>query len=259
MIIWDGSMEARMFRGLLTGLLACACLVALAPSPALAQNPGPDAADDKEARDLFQIGKEAFDEGRFERALKYFQDAYDLSHRAALLSNIGTALDRLRRDQEAVDVYKKYLEQVPQASNRRLIEQRIRIIESALAKSKPAPPAAVQVEPVSAAQPTAAASLPSMTKAPEAPQPVKAELTAPTPAETARAAEPVSAPNDARHPIDTETTPITSRWWFWTGIGAVAIAAVVVVVAVSAGGGDAASNEPQKPAVLDPTTRVRQL
>lgn len=250
-----------MFRGLALllapGLFACALLVALAPAPALAQAPGADAADDKEARDLFQIGKEAFDEGRFERALKYFQDAYDLSHRAALLSNIGTAFDRLRRDQEAVDTYKKYLEQVPQAPNRKLIEERIRIIESALARSKPAPPPAEPIEPVPAPQPPAAASTPSMTKAPEAPTPVKAELTAPTPAETARAAEPFSAPNDARNPVDTGSTPITSRWWFWTGIGAVAIAAVVVVVAVSAGGGG--NSEPQKPTVLDPTTRVRQL
>ena len=245
-----------MFRGL-SGLFACAFLVALAPAPARAQAPGGDAADDKEARDLFQIGKDAFDEGRFERALKYFQDAYDLSHRAALLSNIGTALDRLRRDQEAVDVYKKYLEQVPQAPNRRLIEERIRIIESALARSKPAPPPAEPIEPVAAPpqQPAAAAPTPIMTP----PTPVKPELTAPTPAETARAAEPFSAQSDARNPVDTGTTPITSRWWFWTGIGAVAVAAVVVVVAVSAGGGGAANSDPQKPTVLDPTTRVRQL
>lgn len=250
-----------MSRGLLPGLFglfACAFLVALAPAPVLAQTPGADAADDKEARDLFQIGKEAFDEGRFERALKYFQDAYQLSHRAALLSNIGTALDRLRRDQEAVDTYKKYLEQVPQAPNRKLIEERIRIIESALARSKPAPPAAepLAITPTPTAQPAAATST-AMT--PEAPKPVKAELTAPTPAETARAAEPFAGPNDPQRPVDTGTTPITSRWWFWTGIGAVAVAAVVVVVAVSAGGGSAANSDPQKPTVLDPTTRVRQL
>lgn len=252
-----------MFRGLLPGLFAL--LVALVSLPALAQTgaPGPDAADDKEARDLFQIGKEAFDEGRFERALKYFQDAYDLSHRAALLSNIGTALDRLRRDQEAVDTYKKYLEQVPQAQNRRLIEERIRIIDSALARSKPAPPAEpvatlAPVEPAPPAQPTAAEASPSMTQAPEAQATVTAEPIAPTPAQTARAAEPFSAPSDPLHPIDTGTTPITSKWWFWTGIGAVAIAAVVVVVAVSAGGGGA-NSEPQKPTVLDPRTRVREL
>jgi cytochrome c-type biogenesis protein CcmH/NrfG len=252
-------MEASMSRGLLPGLFACALMVALAPIPALAQtaaaDPGSTAADDKEARDLFQIGKDAFDEGRFERALKYFQDAYSLSHRAALLSNIGTAADRLRRDQEAVDAYKKYLEQVPQAPNRRLIEERIRIIESALSKSRPAPPA---VEPTAPApfdptpaptpQPTTAQPTNQMTKASEAPGPI-----APTPEQTARAT--FATPSDVTHPTDKAETPVTSRWWFWTGIGAVAVAAVVVVVAVSAGG----SSTPQQPTLLDPKTRVREL
>lgn len=247
-----------MFRGLL-----CALLVALAPLPALAQtnSPTPDAADDKEARDLFQIGKEAFDEGRFERALKYFQDAYDLSHRAALLSNIGTALDRLRRDQEAVDTYKKYLEQVPQAQNRRLIEERIRIIESALARSKPAPDEPVAspepAQPAPPPQPIAAPANPTMTKPPEAQAAVTAEPIAPTPAQTARAAEPFAAPTDPLHPTDSGATPVTSKWWFWTGLGAVAVAAVVVVVAVSAGG--STNPEPQQPTLLDPRTRVREL
>lgn len=255
-------MEASMSRGLLPGLFACALMVALTPIPALAQtaaaDPGTIAADDKEARDLFQIGKDAFDEGRFERALKYFQDAYSLSHRAALLSNIGTALDRLRRDQEAVDAYKKYLEQVPQAANRRLIEERIRIIESALAKARPAPPA---VEPAlvptgaPVAQPLAAQATHQMTNTPEAQTSVASEPVVPSPEQTARAT--FSAPSAATHPTDKGESPVTSRWWFWTGIGAVAIAAVVVVVAVSAGGG--ASSEPQRPTLLDPQTRVREL
>jgi len=233
-----------MSRGSLPGLLACALMVVSASANAqttAAPTPVIDRADDEEARDLFQIGKDAFDEGRFERSLKYFKEAYDLSHRAALLSNIGTALDRLRRDQEALDAYRKYLEQVPSAPNRRQVEERIRIIESALARSQPAPPAA---EPF-ATPPTAAAS------APKTQEPL-----VPSPAETARAAPSLTAASDAQHPKDSGSPPITSRWWFWTGIGAVAVAAVVVAVAVSAGGGDAA---PAQPTLLDPRTRVREL
>jgi tetratricopeptide (TPR) repeat protein len=240
-----------MARGLLPALLACALLV---PLPTLAQTTTPapapaiDKADDEEARDLFQIGKDAFDEGRFERALKYFKEAYELSHRGALLSNIGTALDRLRRDQEAVDTYKQYLVQVPQAGNRKLIEDRIRIIEAALARSQPAPPAAVPI----AAPPPAAKPEP----APLSPPPRAAEPLVPTPQETARAAQSLTPQHDPQQPRDTGEAPITSKWWFWTGIGAVAVAAVIVVVAVSAGGGSA---EPAQPTLLDPTTRVRRL
>jgi tetratricopeptide (TPR) repeat protein len=250
-----------MSSGFIPGLFACALMVALAPVPALAQatgsgsaahsalaaTPAPDAADDKEARDLFQIGKDAFDEGRFERALKYFQEAYALSHRAALLSNIGTALDRLRRDQEAIDAYRKYLEQVPEAANRRLLEERIRIIESALARSQPAPPAAVAI-----ATPTAATKVESEAQ----PSAAQAAELAPTPQETARASLSLSEPNDPRHPSDLDSSPVTSRWWFWTGIGAVAVAAVVVVIAVSASGGGSAQAQPT---LLDPQTRVREL
>jgi tetratricopeptide (TPR) repeat protein len=238
-----------MSRGSMPGLFACALLVALAPAAAFAQATGSapaltsDNADDEEARDLFQIGKDAFDEGRFERALKYFKDAYDLSHRAVLLSNIGTALDRLRRDQEALDVYREYLELVPEAPNRRLIEERIRIIESALLRAQPAPPAAEAI-----AAPTTAPS----------PQPRAAqrgEPLVPTPQETARASQALTPAGDAQHPRDTGSVAITSRWWFWTGIGAAAVAAVIVVVAVSAGG-DA---RPAQPTLLDPQTRVREL
>jgi tetratricopeptide (TPR) repeat protein len=233
-----------MARGLLSGLFACALMVVCAPAAAQSPvEPAPviDRADDEEARDLFQIGKDAFDEGRFERALKYFKEAYDLSHRAALLSNIGTALDRLRRDQEALDAYRKYLEQVPSAPNRRLVEERIRIIESAIARSQPAPP-----EAESFATPPRAA----------APAPKAQEPLVPSPAETARAAPSLTAAGDAQHPKDGDSAPITARWWFWTGIGAVVVAAVVVAVAVSAGGGEA---EPAQPTLLDPRTRVREL
>ncbi|HTU62754.1 MAG TPA: tetratricopeptide repeat protein, partial [Polyangiales bacterium] len=182
-----------------------------------------------------------FDEGRFERALKYFKEAYELSHRAVLLSNIGTALDRLRRDQEALDAYRKYLEQVPSAPNRRQIEERIRIIDSAIARSQPAPP---EAEPIAAPPPAAA------------PVTTAQEPLVPSPAETARAAPSLTAANEAQHPKDTGAAPITSRWWFWTGIGAVAVAAVVVAIAVSAGGGEAS---PAQPTLLDPRTRVREL
>ena len=232
-----------MSRGSLPGLFACALMLISASAGAqpAQTTPAPaiDKADDEEARELFQIGKDAFDEGRFERALKYFKDAYELSHRAALLSNIGTALDRLRRDQEALDAYRKYLEQVPEAPNRRLVEERIRIIEAALARSQPAPQAAEPVPPPIAAEPVHKAQEPLV----------------PTPSETARASQ-LTATTDAHHPIDTGPAPITSRWWFWTGIGAVAVAAVIIAVAVSAGGGAA---EPAQPTLLDPRTRVREL
>jgi len=59
---------------------------------------------------------------------------------------------------------------------------------------------------------------------------------APTPqaaAQTLAVADQDPAPLQA-----TEAEPITSRWWFWTGVGAVVVGAVVTTVALSLGGDD---------------------
>jgi tetratricopeptide (TPR) repeat protein len=79
----------------------------------------PDAAElDRAARSLFEAGKIAFDLGRYEEALEYLQQAHDLSQRPILLFNIASTLDRLRRDQEALDTFERYLREVPDAANK---------------------------------------------------------------------------------------------------------------------------------------------
>lgn len=193
--------------------------------------------DDQEARDLFKLGKQAFDEARFERALKYFKDAYDLSGRPGLLSNIGTALDRLRRDQEAIDTYRQYLTEVPDAPNREVIEERVRVIEAAMSKN-----AAPTTPPPSAAEPAPTAPSPAVTAAH---------------AEAAQApAAPAAAVASSEPPKEHSSGGITSRWWFWTGLGVLAAGAVVVGVAAASGGG---SSGVESPAVLSSATRVREL
>lgn len=229
-------------------LLLMAAGVHAQPKP---DEKAPAAVDDKEARDLFRLGKQAFDEGRYERALKYFKDAYDLSGRAQLQFNIGTVLDRLRRDREAIDAYKSYLAKTPDAANREVVEERIRLLEAASARPDttvvplaPAPSASDQLPgPSPATQPTAAKPA----------QPV------PTPAETARAATPPPAAQDqlaTTGPATESSGAITSRWWFWTGLGALAVGAVVVGVAVGSSSGQ---HTTEGPAVLGPSTRVRPL
>jgi tetratricopeptide (TPR) repeat protein len=226
-----------MSRAALAGGLAGCLLVLLmaavgVQAQAAPASAAPHAADDQEARDLFKLGKQAFDEGRYERALKYFKDAYDLSHRAALLSNIGTVLDRLRRDGEALEAYKSYLAQVPDAANRGLIEERVRVIEGAMQKAE-----------------QEAAAAPGPDAQPAVPSPAETAQ-----AEMARTAAPVSDP-----PRDGEAASgksITSRWWFWAGIGTIAAAAVVVGVAANSGGDGTIL---QGPALADSATRVREL
>ncbi len=95
--------------------------------------PAPDLSDE-EARNLFEAGRSAFIDGRFEAALGHFQGAYELSERPVLLFNIASCLDRLRRDAEAVDYFERYLEAIPDAENRTEVEGRLRILRAEIAE-----------------------------------------------------------------------------------------------------------------------------
>jgi tetratricopeptide (TPR) repeat protein len=228
-------LEGRMLLAGLRCALTSTLMVLLLAAGASAQAASPKThgitTDDQEARDLFRLGKQAFDEGRLERALKYFKDSYELSHRPALLSSIGSTLDRLRRDQEALEAYQHYLEQVPDAPNRALIEERVRIISAAM--EKPNPGEAQATAPTSEAVPTPAAA--ALAQPRETSAPIAA-----TQADSGRGSSPA----------------LTSRWWFWAGLGAVAVTATVVGVAASSGGGGSAT---ETAAVLGSGTRVRSL
>jgi tetratricopeptide (TPR) repeat protein len=108
-------------------------LVAAGAGTAAAQDPDPWSAD-QQARERFERGREAFEDGRFEDALHDFQRSYQLSGRAELLFNIGSASDRLRLNQEALDAFEGYLEARPEAPNRREVERRIVVLREAIAR-----------------------------------------------------------------------------------------------------------------------------
>ncbi len=87
---------------------------------------------DAEARGIFLAGKAAYGDARYEDALRHFRHAYELSKRPVLLFNIGQAADKLRRDREALDAFKAYLEQVPGGEGQREAESRVRVLERVL-------------------------------------------------------------------------------------------------------------------------------
>lgn len=207
----------------------CAALLAAVittgvPVAVFAQELG---ADEQEAKGLFELGSEAYAQARYERALVHFQEAYRLSQRPALLYNIGLTLANLRRDREALQAFEEYLQKVPEAPNRDVVENRIAILRRDI-KAKEKEPAPV---------------------------------VAPTPAETARAQpvapEPAIEPTmyGAEGPEDRESGGIASKWWFWAGIGGAVAAGVVVGILVASGGGQTVEG----PVLLDDMTRVREL
>lgn len=91
---------------------------------------------DLEARRLYEAGEVAFRSGRYEDALERFRDAYELSERPELLYNIASTAERLRRDEEALDGYRRYLDALPTAHNRDEVAARIQILERSLDASE---------------------------------------------------------------------------------------------------------------------------
>jgi len=215
-------------------LLAASVLVivpSLCPAGARAQSEPPQAQEegspqqvdlkDEEARQLFQAARLAFQDGRFEDALRSFRRAYDLSGRPGLLYNIGTTADRLRRDDEAIEAFEKYLELAPNAPNHGEVERRLEVLRS---------------HAESATEPAQGA--------PEQGGATEGETEAPTPEQTASAAmggeaARTGASGEAGAGEDEGGSGIASKWWFWTLVGVVVLGGAAAGVGVAlAGGGD---------------------
>lgn len=97
-----------------------------------AEEPTPEAAqsEDAAAREVFEAGELAFDRGEYARAADYFEHAFELSERPALLFNAANAADRARDDARAIALYTQYLERQPDAENREVVEARLAILEA---------------------------------------------------------------------------------------------------------------------------------
>ena len=139
----------------------------VAVSPVGAQTP-PTTRVDSEARSLFEAGRSAFADARYEDALDAFRRSYALSQRPELLFNIGQCEDRLRHDAEAVAAFEAFIEALPDAAQRPEIEARLAILRASIARaeaaaaqaetvtvpvSEPEPEAEIVVAPVVASEP----------------------------------------------------------------------------------------------------------
>jgi tetratricopeptide (TPR) repeat protein len=180
----------------IAGLLA---LLSISPSIALAQGELDQIDQDnllgeneqEAARKAFKDGRVAFDAGRFTEALERFEHAYSLSGRSELLFNIGIAADRIREDERALEAFEQYLEETPDSTHRKQVEQRVIALRQVLARDQREQPRDV----------------------------------APTPAEVAAAS--TQAPERSPlgpSPSDRDDDSVLGEWWFWTGAAVLLIA-----------------------------------
>jgi tetratricopeptide (TPR) repeat protein len=85
----------------------------LAVDVAEAQPKKVDAAALKKASNHFKLGQEFFKSGQWDRAIAEYQQALDLTGEPLMVFNIALAHDRAGRAEQALEGYRKYLEEGP--------------------------------------------------------------------------------------------------------------------------------------------------
>lgn len=102
-------------------------LLTLTATTAFAQEE-PDAST-VEAQSLFAAGQAAYDDARYEDALRYFRLAARVSPLPELQYNIGLSADRLRRDAEALDAFDAFLRGVDESHPKyNEVQARVRVL-----------------------------------------------------------------------------------------------------------------------------------
>jgi tetratricopeptide (TPR) repeat protein len=96
----------------------------LVPSGADAA-PTRTAPTDARALELFEQSAQAYREGHFQEAVDKLLEARRFKAEPVLLYNLGRAYEALGKPGDAADAYGKYLEEEPEAADRKAIEGRI--------------------------------------------------------------------------------------------------------------------------------------
>ncbi|MCC6996335.1 MAG: hypothetical protein IT370_17120 [Deltaproteobacteria bacterium] len=196
------------------------------------------AAKATEARRLYDEGQKLYNLGEFPRAIEQFKQAYQLSARPGLLFNIAQAHRLNGNFKQALFFYESFLRGQPDAKNRAEVDRRILEMREAVARADAQQPPAPSPTPSPTPSPSASpepSPLPS-------PSPVTSPVPLPGPDDVAAHSQDgqlgapagtVPAPRDS-------SKPIYKRWWFWAGLGAVAVGAAATIILVGSGDGGGA-------------------
>ena len=133
-------------RGIVAGLLM---LAAASAARAAGENM-------EQAKAYFGAGVDAYDQGKYEVALREFQHAHALSHSPALYFNMAACEEHMDHYQAAALLLRQYLIEKPDADDRANVELRVKSLEERderLHKIEPEP----TVKPNAGVTPTATA------------------------------------------------------------------------------------------------------
>ena len=186
--------------------------LALAVAPAVAQSP----ADVEKAKKYYASGSKHFDLAEYDQALADFKEGYRLKDDPVFLYNIAQCYRLLNKPSEAIQFYKSYLRRQPEAPNRAQVEEKI-----------------TQLQETVAAQEKSRTQPPQDTLKPEGGDKI------PDPADVEDGNEDgADTTATATGPVDTGGSgkkPIYKKWWFWAGVGAVAVGTVAIIVVATSG------------------------
>jgi hypothetical protein len=87
------------------------------------------ASDVDKARAYFEAGVDAYDQGKYEVALREFQHAHALSHNPVLYFNMAACEEHLNHYSAAALLLRQYVIEKPNADDRSKVESRIKVME----------------------------------------------------------------------------------------------------------------------------------
>jgi tetratricopeptide (TPR) repeat protein len=97
------------------------------------------AADEKQARALHAEGVRRYNLAEYDKAIDAFRRAYELAQFPGLLFNIAQAYRQQRDCGQALEFYRSYIRQKPDASDRAQVDALVVEMEACLAASQSAP------------------------------------------------------------------------------------------------------------------------
>jgi hypothetical protein len=124
----------------LVGIAAAVPALAQQPSsyPAACESSKVSKGDVDRAHTVFLSGKGFLDEANYDKAISYFKDAYSIDCSVhGILPIIATAYERKGDKAEAIRALEEYVKRAPNASDREIIERRMKNLRDQLAQEHP--------------------------------------------------------------------------------------------------------------------------
>jgi tetratricopeptide (TPR) repeat protein len=124
-----------------------ALVLMLVALPARAEAPLGEKERTERARAHFEMGRAHFNLGEYEAAVREFEEGYRLRPQPLFLYNLGNAARRAGQKKKALEMFRRYLAERPDAPERREVLQRIDELQKELA-AEPPPPSPPPLEPL---------------------------------------------------------------------------------------------------------------